>query len=75
MTTIIILYLEQTLIAKSQGKSIDLGFFPALKNATITMAGTKSTAYAVTVTQSSTVLENLTVDGTTNIFLFQVHLN
>ena len=56
----------QTLIAKAQAKSIDLGFFPALKSATITMAGTKSTAYAVTVTQSSTVLEDLTVDGTTN---------
>ena len=56
----------QTLIAKAQAKSIDLGFFPALKSATITMVEFKSTAYAVTVTQSSTVLEDLTVDGTTN---------
>tara|TARA_A100001015_G_scaffold320021_1_gene444914 strand:+ start:3344 stop:5479 length:2136 start_codon:yes stop_codon:yes gene_type:complete len=56
----------ETLIAKGQAKSIDLGFFPALKSATLTMAGTKSTAYAVTVTQSSTVLADLTVDGTTN---------
>ena len=56
----------ETLIAKAQAKSIDLGFFPGLKSATLTMAGTKSTAYAVTVTQSSTVLADLTVDGTTN---------
>ena len=63
--------LEQTLlIAKAQGKSIDLGFFPALKSATSTVAGTKSTAYAVTATQKlATALEDSTVERNCSILL------
>ena len=54
------------LTATAQAKSLDLGLLPGLKSATITGGGTKSTAIAVSVNVSSTVLANLTIDGVLN---------
>ena len=62
------------LTATAQATSLTLGFFPGLKSATITGGGTKSTAYAVSVNVSSTVLANLTIDGVLNTFLLIQHL-
>ena len=54
------------LTAAAQASSLDLSVFPKLSRANITVAGTKSTAYAVTVTAASADLSTLTVDGVVN---------
>ena len=54
------------LTTMAQAKSLDLGLLPGLKKAFITGGGTKSTAIALSVVASSTVLSELTVDGTLN---------
>ncbi len=56
----------ERLTTTGQAKSLDLGLLPKLKSATITGAGTKSTAYTISVNASSTVLNTLTVDGVIN---------
>ena len=54
------------LTVSAQASSLDLSVFPGLETADVTVAGTKSTAYAVTVTAASTKLASLSVDGVVN---------
>jgi prefoldin subunit 5 len=54
------------LTVSAQASSLDLSVFPGLTAADVTVAGTKSTAYAVTVTAASTKLASLSVDGVVN---------
>jgi prefoldin subunit 5 len=54
------------LTVSAQASSIDLSVFPGLETADVTVAGTKSTAYAVTVTAASAKLASLSVDGVVN---------
>ena len=54
------------LTTAAQASSLDLSVFPALTVADITVAGTKSTAYAITVTAASAALNTLSVDGVVN---------
>lgn len=54
------------LTVSAQASSLNLSVFPGLTTADITVAGTKSTAYAVTVTAASAKLATLSVDGVVN---------
>jgi prefoldin subunit 5 len=54
------------LTVTAQATSLDLGLLPGLKTAVITGGGSSSSAIAVSVNASSTVLGTLTVDGVLN---------
>ncbi len=54
------------LVTSAQSTTLDLGVFPSLKTADITVDGTKSTSIAVSANVSNTALTSLNVAGVVN---------